>query len=109
MISAYIHICYSFLCKCICKREVNLHIKPCCSVVLPNLSKECIICRDYLYNSEECIYRICYQCKKMYHKKCYEQWMNDCPNCRYTDTRWYYTCLHSKCIYVMGKLLSYCI
>ena len=71
MISSYIHICYSFLCKCICKREVYLHIKPCCTVVIPNLSKECIICRDYLYNSEECIYRICYQCKKMYHKKCY--------------------------------------
>ena len=107
MLSSYIHTCYSFLCKCLCKREAVLHIRPCCAVVLPKLSEECIICRDYLYNTNSGIYRICHQCNNIYHKKCYEQWMNGCPNCRYTDTCWYYTCIHSKCIYTIGVLITY--
>jgi len=108
MLSSYIHTCYSFLCKCLCKREAVLHIRPCCAVVLPKLSEECIICRDYLYNTDDCIFRICYQCNNMFHKKCYEQWMNGCPNCRYRDTRWYYTLAHNKCLYIIGTVIKYC-
>jgi len=44
----------------------------------------------------------------MFHKKCYEQWMNGCPNCRYRDTRWYYTLAHNKCLYIIGTVIKYC-
>ena len=94
---------YLYFCNLLCKEEVICNIKPCCSVIVPSLTNECIICRDYLYNTDTCVYRICYQCNNIYHKHCYEQWMYNCPNCRNKKTSWYYTIIPSQFIYCIGK------